>query len=341
MSNAFEFTLGLDLAQATFDAALAPEGSRVMDWRALPHTHFELPPDSPAGVRALLAWLAQVAPQGRCRRVVVESTGVISRRVARALAPRGLAVAIVNPRRSKAFGDSLGVVDKKDRIECALLSVFGMVQQPAATPLAEGANAQVRELSRLRQSLVEEETAWKNRLTQLDVSFAKKFVEKKLKDFVHQIAAVNAEIDKLIAADPVLSFQVRALERIKGIGPVTARTLTAELGDLRTYSRAQLVALAGLFPRRYESGTSVYKRPRLAKGGGGRLRRVLYMCATSLFESKGEMRKWIEGQLEKGYEKMVVEVMVMRKLLLVARAVMVADGHYDPSKIGCQEAVAA
>lgn len=338
MSNMNEFTLGLDLAQASFDAAIAPEGWATAAWRELPHTHFELAPDTPEAAEALRAWLAEQGAHSRCLRVVLEATGALSRRVARVLRRAGWAeVAIVNPRRSKAFGDSLGVRDKSDRIDSAILSLFGMVHRPEATPLAEGASAEVRELSRLRQRLVEEQTGWKNRLTQVSSPVARKAIEKTLRHLERQAKELDRQIDELIDQDPVLSAQVRALKKIKGIGPVNARTLTAELGDLRQYTRAQLVALAGLFPKQFDSGTSVHKRPRLAKGGGGRLRRVLYMAATSLFNSKGEMRRWIEGQLAKGHEKMVVEVMVMRKLLLVARAVMINGGHYEPSKIGCQE----
>jgi len=337
MSNAHEFTLGLDLAQDSFDAAIAVQNTRVMDWRELPHTHFALPPDSPQGAQALLAWLVQMAPRGRCLRVVVESTGALSRRVARRLAEHDLAVAIINPRRSKAFGDSLGVRDKSDRIDCAILSVFGMVQQPAPTPLPNDADEQIRELNRLRQTLIEDQTAWKSRLTQVASAAARKTIGKTLMHLERQIQELERQIDELIDRYPLLSAQVRALKKIKGIKEVTARTLTAELGDLRQYTRAQLVAVAGLFPKLHDSGTSVHKRPRLAKGGGGRLRRVLYMCATSLFRSKGPMRAWIEGKLAEGHEKMVIEAMVMRKLLLIARAVMVNGGHYDPSKIGCQE----
>jgi len=337
MSNTLEFTLGLDLAQASFDAAIARNGSKPSAWRQLPHAHFDLAPDSPQAVEALRDWMERTAPGGRCLRVIVESTGALSRRVAHALAPHGLAVAIINPRRSKAYGDSLGVRDKSDRIDCAILSLFGLVHEPAPTPLPEGANEQVRELSRLRQRMVEEITAWSNRRSQLTGMAGRAAITKTMKFLGRQVIELDRQVQELIDEDPVLSAQVRALMKIKGIKEVTARTLTAELGDLRQYSRAQLVALAGLFPKQFDSGSSVHRRPRLAKGGGGRLRRVLYMGATSLFRSKGVMRVWIEDHLRNGQEKMAVEVRVMRKLLLVARAVMVNGGHYDPSKIGCAE----
>jgi transposase len=341
MGNSVNFTLGLDLAQDSFDAAMAPEGADVKDWRALAHTHLPAAPDSAAGVEALRQWLAALAPEGRCARIVVESTGALSRRVAYALNQVELGgVAIVNPRRSKAFGDSLGVRDKNDRIDCAILALYGLVHAPAPTPLRSADEEELRELTRLRQSLVADRTAWLSRLSEASSPLARRTINVAVKSLQKQISQLERRIDQHLEQQEVLRFQVESLKRIPEIGATTAHTLTAELGDLRLYTRGQLVALAGMYPKEFSSGTSVRHRPRLAKGGGGRLRRVLYMCATSLFHSKGTMRAWIQRKLDQGREPMVVETMVMRKLLLVARAVMLAGGHFDPSRIGTKEVLA-
>ena len=338
MNTAPEFMLGVDLAQATFDAASAVSGVDPKAWRTLPHTHLAYAPDSPEGVAALKSWLAQVCPGGRCVRVVIEATGALSRRVARLWSQHGFSVAIINPRRSKALGDSLGVRDKDDRIDCAILALYGLIHQPAATRLRSEASEQVRELTRLRAALVQDRTAWLSRQSEASSAPARRLGARQIKQLEKQIAQVERQIDRLLAQESELNFQARQLQQIKGIGPQTARTLTAELGDLRDYSRTQIVAVCGMFPKKFESGTSVHKRPRLAKGGGGRVRRVLYMAATSLFHSKGPLRMWIEQLRAQGREKMHVAMIVMRKLLLVARAVMLNGGHYDPSKICCQEA---
>jgi transposase len=339
MSNVLEFTLGLDLAQASFDAAIAPAGSDVKLWRALAHTHIEQAPDSAAGIGALRDWLDAAAPAGRCVRIIVESTGSLSRRVAHALAQAGVGQAsIVNPRRSKAFGDSLGVRDKSDRIDCAILALYGQVHAPQPTKLRSVAGEELRELTRLRENLVAERTAWINRMGEASSELARSTIKQTIGNLDRQVKQIDEQIDERIEKEEPLRLQVTALRRIPGIGPVTARTLTAELGDLRIYTRGQIVALAGMFPKEFTSGKTVQRRPRLAKGGGARLRRVLYMCATSLFHSKGVMREWIERQLNEGRKPMIVTTMAMRKLLLVARAVMVAGGHFNPSLLMPKEA---
>jgi transposase len=339
MGNLMKFTLGLDLAQQSFDAAIAPAGADPKNWRDLPHSHIDAPADSAEGIRSLKQWLeATAAGGGHCERIIVESTGTISRRAAAALAQAQVGqVAIVNPRRSKAFGDSLGVRDKSDRIDCAILALYGLIHAPAPTRLRAAEDEAIRELNRLRESLVADRTAWLARLSEATGAQARRTIGVTIRHLERQIERIEKQIDKMLAEQITLQAQVKSLMQIPGIGRVTARTLTAELGDLRVYTRNQLVALAGLFPKEFSSGKSVHRRPRLAKGGGGRLRRVLYMGATSLFRPTSALWGWIREKLDQGRAPMVVEAMVMRKILLVARAVMVAGGHYDPSMIGAKE----
>ena len=110
-------------------------------------------------------------------------------------------------------------------------------------------------------------------------------------------------------------------------------TVSAECGLLKDYSRGQIVAVNGVYPKRFESGKTVYRKPRLAKGGGGRVRRVLYMGALSLFRSKGFFRDYIDDLEKQGFSKMCITGILMRKLLLVGRAVMLNGGRYEPEKI--------
>lgn len=333
-----QITLGVDLAQASFDVALARPTIRPAQWRELPHLHVDGAPDSEPAMALVQRWLKEQAVDPAAVLVVAESTGQLSRRFAWCWQEAtGGKVAIINPQRSHAFGQSLGVRDKTDRIDAAVLALFGLVHQPAPTRLRSRAHEELRELMRLRQSVVEQRTQWLNRRAEALGPEARKSCERQLRAAEKELKLLEARMEmlteELIEEAPELQAQIKALVQIDGIGKVTARTLTAELGDLRLYGRGEVVAAAGLFPKRYDSGTSVWRKPRLAKGGGGRLRRVLYMGATSLFASKGPWRAVIDRLLGRGMEEMAVIGVVMRKLLLVARAVMI-DGVYDPEKIG-------
>jgi len=332
------FSIGIDLAKKTFDVALACDGVDLDSWRDLPGTHVDSPPDSQKGIRQFMTWLRDNARPEQCLRVVVESTGQTSKRFARALRDHGLPeVAIVNPARPKAFGVAMGIRDKNDPVDAAVLSLFGAIRRPKPAPLRTEAEEALRALTRLRQSCQADITAWRNRLGEACDREAKASIKRTIKYFEKQVKDLDKCIQKRVDENEALARQVKGLKKIKGIKQVGATTITAELGDLTRYSRSQLVGAAGLYPRTYESGTSVRKRPRLVKGGGSRIRRVLYMCATSLFRSKGPLRDRIEAMRAQGIKDMVIIGVMMRKLLLIARAVAMNNGVYEPSKI-CREA---
>jgi len=337
MKPTSEFTLGVDLAQESFVASLCAAPGDAGRWREQPTAAIAAPPDSPQGVEALCDWLAvqQTAAPGRCARVVVESTGQLSHRFARALAARGglPRVAIINPRRSKAFGVSLGVRDKSDDVDARVLALYGAVRRVEPAPPRAPAQQRVRDLSRLREDYVQDLLRWQNRRRETTEDADRRQIDRTIRHLQQEIARRERASAHVVRQDPALAQQVRALKKIRGIKQITALTLTAELGDLTRYRRGELTAAAGLFPKRFESGSSVYRKPRLAKGGGGRLRRVLYMCATSLFRSKGALRGHIDRLQERGLSDMSIEGALMRKLLLIARAVVKNAGRYDETKI--------
>jgi len=328
-------SIGVDLAKQSFDVALAPEAATPSDWRGLAHGHIEHPPDSRAGMRAFMRWVAKRVGPGQCERIVAESTGRIAHRFAAALADKNLPrVAIVNPARPKAFIASLGIRDKTDRIDAACLALYGAMHRPAPTPVRSAAEKALRELTRLREACVAERTAWQCRLSETQGrSVQRTMIQASVRHFEKQVEKLDRQIQAQIDSAPALSRQVEAIQQITGLKRVCASVLTAELGDLSKYSRTELVAAAGVYPRHGESGTSVRQRPRMVKGGGGRVRRVLYMAAMSLLRSKGRLRELIERHRAEGKPDMVIIGIMMRKLLLIARAVVRNNGVYDPSRI--------
>ena len=171
MDRSEKFSLGIDLAQDSFEAAVAPEHPQSAQWRNLPHVAIDARPESKQGVEQLRAWIAQSIPFGKLERIVVESTGIISQRFAKALSGTGLPeVAIVNPRRTKAFGESMGIRDKTDRIDAAVLAIYAAQQRPEPQKPRTALREKLRVASRLREQYSNDLTAWKSRLRRLPTS---------------------------------------------------------------------------------------------------------------------------------------------------------------------------
>ncbi|WP_285727609.1 transposase, partial [Geothrix rubra] len=146
-----------------------------------------------------------------------------------------------------------------------------------------------------------------------------------------QIRALESEVRKHLRAHEALAEQADRLDSVIGVGLLTAVTVMTELGDLRRFARSrQLTAFAGMSPRRKESGTSVHGRPRLCKQGSARVRAALYLAASAAVRFNPDMKALYDRLLAQGKVKRVALGAVMRKLLVLMRAVLKADRDWVP-----------
>ena len=144
-------------------------------------------------------------------------------------------------------------------------------------------------------------------------------IQATIRQIDQRIESLDKQARQAIEASPVLAKQMRDIQQVPGIKTVVAPVLRAELGDLGSYSRN---AWGGR-----DRGSH------LAKGGSKRARCALHLAARSLFRSKGPLRDHIEYLQARGMSKASITGVMMRKLLVVARAVVRNDGLYDPGKI--------
>ena len=337
MTPPIEFTLGVDLAQSSFHMAVARRDQHHSQWRDFAHAPFDQSAQAPDSIEFVIEWLKCLGLDPATGRIVVESTGSLSRRMADAWEDAGLPRPIVvNPCEVKTMASSLKINEKTDRNDAAALAAYGAIVAPAAQKRMSPTQRRLIEMSRAREALVRDRTRHKNRIKEFDDPLTSDIFGRAVADLDARIKELEAAIERLVLEDELLAAQVKALRKIPGVGKVTSITLSAELGDLRQYTRNQIVAKAGLNPRRHESGETVRRRPRMSKKGGERLRRVLYMCATSQFRGKGEIRDYIDRLRERKIENMKIIGAVMCKILRIARAVMVAGGEYNPDLVGAR-----
>ena len=193
------------------------------------------------------------------------------------------------------------------------------------------AQRQLRELVRLREALIKQRDAFKNRERESDALFARKLVQRLVRQTQRDIRALEEEARKIILKDQTLAGDYRLLLSIKGVGPIIAWILLAELGDLRRFTRNQLIAFVGIYPKLHQSGKVTWRRPGLAKGGNAIVRKALYNGARSLFNSKDNtLKDYLDRLQERGEKPIYCLTAAMRKMLLVARAVIISGQPYDP-----------
>jgi transposase len=113
---------------------------------------------------------------------------------------------------------------------------------------------------------------------------------------------------------------------IPGVALIVSTTVLALLGDLRRFSRGrELAAYAGLSPSQGSSGTSIHGRTRMCKLGNRKVRHVLYLAAMTAIRHPGPLKDAYEAMVARGKNRKSALGAVMRRLLLLMRALLASE----------------
>lgn len=258
--------------------------------------------------------------------VVIEATGGYERGVVCALQQAGLGVARVNPRQSRDFAKSMGVLGKTDQVDARSLRDFADVlarhEQRAKylTPLPDERRRELAELMTRRRQLVDMRVAENNRLEHAGKR-AVRSIRTVLKTLDKQLASIDDEIDTHL--DRHFRAQRELLDSVEGIGPVTILTMTAGLPELGRLDRRQIAKLVGVAPLADDSGKRSGKRR--TWGGRANVRAVVYMATIVAIRHNPVIRAFHSRLIAAGKPKKVAIVACMRKLLTIVNA-MLRDG---------------
>ena len=305
--------VGIDVAKATLDVALGSDGELVQV------------ENSEAGIARLLEQLGAVAPT----LVVLEATGGYESVVAGAIVARGIPVAVVNPRQVRDFAKATGVLAKTDRIDARVLARFAEAVRPEPRPLPTAEAKELEEYLSRRRQLVDMLTMEKNRQSIATTERMKKSLKKHVDWLEEALRRANDDIDKAIRNSPAWREQEDLLRTVPGIGPVSARTMLAELPELGQLNRKKIAALVGVAPLNRDSGT--LQGSRACWGGRASVRQVLYMAAVSAVRCNPVIRRTYAALRARGKKHKVALVACMRKLLTILTAMVRDQRRWSPS----------
>jgi transposase len=330
------YWIGADVAKLTFDAALLRPGQHYPSTplREVPAATFAR---SIEGVDEFLSWVAgQVAQVSSplSVRVVMEATGIFSEELTGWINERcpAWAPAIVNPRQTSAYLDSMQLRNKTDRVEARGLAFFGADRRPAPYEALSPERRELRALSRSRDDLVAEKVREHNRGEEPFVSkLLSRQHKRRMTQMERHIAQIEARAKELIENTPEFKRDAKLLRTIPGVAFVTSLVVLSEMGDLRRFGRArQVTAFAGLTPQAKQSGTSVNSPAILCKRGNPRVRQALYMSGMVAIRKPGPLQDFYKRLVAKGMNGKAALCAVMRKMLTIMRAVLVHNTPYNP-----------
>lgn len=318
--------VGIDVSKKVFDAAIwGDQAFKDMVVAQFKRTR--------KGAGQFVHWLSNQArkPAG----AVMEWTGSFSRELAQWIqdVTGDLPISLMNPCLVKAYGRSLNLRNKTDAVDARMLAAFGHERRPSPWVRPSPEQDRLQSLFRTRAKLVEIQSTLDVRAEScLFLDAEAEAAQRNVLDLVRaEVKVLEEAIRSLASQFPRLGADFQLLRSIPGVGLITAAAVLAEAGDLRRFRRGrQLTAFLGVSPKRYESGSSVRGRTRMSRMGGTHIRPVLYMAAVASTRLQGPMRDFYQRLVNAGKPPLVAIGALMRKMLLVMRAVLIQNKPYAP-----------
>lgn len=245
--------------------------------------------------------------------VVLEASGGYERRLIDALMDEAIPFALVNPRRIRGFAASEGVRAKTDPIDAKLIWRFAQEKKLQPSHIPQGNRAELAELLDRRGQLSGQLAREKNR-RQKSSQRLLPLIETMIKTIQQQIAQIDKRMEELVESDQRLKWQSARMQSVTGVGPITAWTLLAYIGEIEQLSRNKLVALAGVAPFNRTSG--LYEGKRTIQAGRAKVRRCLYMAARTAAIHNRVINPYVARLVKRGKPYRCAIVAAMRKLLI-------------------------
>lgn len=144
------------------------------------------------------------------------------------------------------------------------------------------------------------------------------------------IAEIEAEMQRQLYEDPVLSRQYELLCSVDGIGDRTAIKMIVETNAFKDFSNPRKFCChAGVAPFSYTSGSSQKSRNKVSHRADKSIKKLLHLAALSIIKNNGELHDYYLRKVDEGKNKMSVINAVRAKLVLRMFAVIRNNQPYQ------------
>lgn len=309
--------LGIDVSKDTLACTLLDPQTQKPIWnRTVPNT--------PSGVNRLLR---QTPVESHW---ALEPTGRYSILAATVARQAGRQVLLAQPKKARDFLRSIQSRAKTDALDSHGIGLFALCRPLPPYPLKSIVVEQLDQLLSVRKSISASLASFGLQAKQLT------HAAPALEPVVAALEAQKTEVDRQIAAlastEPEFSIAAE-LEKVPGIGKVTAATLASRLTGHTFGHSDQFVAYCGLDVGVRQSGKK-NGQTGLTKQGDPELRRLLYLAAKANVRAKNSPFKvQYEKELAKGLAKTAALCAVARKLARLAWSLHKHRTTYNPGRV--------
>jgi len=302
------FIIGIDISSKTLDIC-------VKEQKEL--THFEIENSQ----KAILKFFRNYKENQVV--VAMENTGRYNWNLFEVLPKFNFKIYVLNPLHlSKSLGLVRGKDDKTDAYRICLFTEKNKEDLTLWRPT-------IKAIKKLKILITERNSRikMKRRLLkqQHDYKLMKdvdldKELAKLNKQFIAQIdkqtKVIEQKIQAIINEDSTLKQQAKLISSVPGVGKVLTWTMIAKTeGFTKITDPRKMACYAGVVPFEYQSGTSIYRKPRVSMFADKPTKAVLHLGAMSAIRLNNDLRVYYQRKVNEGKNKMLVLNAVRNKII--------------------------
>ena len=326
----FSLFVGLDIGKSSFYAAfrLGNKQVKVVCYK-----------NTAGGIERFLLDIFSFGQPQASILIAMEHCGVYLEKIVGSLVEQGLFVWLWNPLlASRAPLDlTRHKDDPKDAQAMALLAQTYQSQAKQYIP-PKPQQREMKQLFTLRSQLIKHRTQLLNQQKAnqdkaITHDLANQYFEELIEDLSRKIKALDKKLKAMIFQSQRLNRIYQILCSIPAIGPVTASQLIIiTQGFTRFDSEKALAKYIGTMPLKFESGTSVKRKPRSSKRAHKSLKANLTMGATSLIRKGLFFHQFYQfkTQIQKMEHFKVINI-IRNTIIKLAFKLVKADQIFDPN----------
>lgn len=304
--------IGIDVSKLVLDVCILDEGG--VFHRQIKNT-----------LKDIQSFFNKLIRANKSRRIAVcmENTGYYNWPCYEVFKKMPLDVYVINPLHLKR---SLGMVrGKNDVIDAHRIARF-IALHSSELKVTKIARTEIRQLQALlaqRNRLIEVKTKLSVPVKELSFMADKNLIKQVsegnkeiIKGLDRQIKGIEKQMDALVSADQELCEIYKYATSVQGVGKVLAWTLLIKTNEFKSINDPRkLACYAGVVPFEYQSGSSIYKKPKVSYMADKTLKKLLHLSAMRAIQLKGELQAYYQRKVAEGKNKMLVLNAVRNKIV--------------------------
>ena len=145
-----------------------------------------------------------------------------------------------------------------------------------------------------------------------------------------QIKKIEELIQQTIDLEPELKKQQKLMLSVPGVGKVVSWTMIAKTEGFKKITNPRKMACySGVVPFEYQSGTSVYRKPRVSVFADKQMKSILHLAAMSAIRLENDLQVYYRRKVQQGKNKMAVLNAVRNKIIHLIFAIIKSENLYQ------------